>query len=213
MHRVPGAIARFDEAFAPTITAFLRHVDRSPVFADDVRQLLLDKLFVAEEAGALPKIAGYSGRGQLSSWVGVAAQRTGLSLVRGSTTARERSDDAVAEALPDDVDPELDYLRTRYRTEFREAFQAAFAALAQRERMVLRLCLVKRLSHEEIAAMYQVNQSTVTRWIAKARESIAAHAQQKLRERLNVRTEEFHSIGNLVASQLDLSITRWLGGD
>ena len=213
MHRSSGAIARFEEAFTPTIAAFLRHIDRSPAFVDDVRQILLQKLFVAESEGALPKMAGYSGRGSLASWVGVAAQRTGLSLVRGAAAKDRSGGEALAEALPAGIDPELDYLKMRYRTEFREAFQVAFAALPQRERMLLRLSLVKGVSHEKIAAMYQVNQSTVTRWIATARESIASEAQRHLRDRLHVCTEEFHSIGNLVASQLDLSITRWLGDD
>jgi RNA polymerase sigma-70 factor, ECF subfamily len=210
-HDVRGAIARFDEALAPTVSAFVRHVDRSPGFADEVRQLLLHKLFVVGKDGAPPKIIGYQGRGPLASWVGVAAQRTGLTMLRGP---REQPDDqAIGEALSPGVDPELDYLKMRYRAEFREALEAAFTSLPQRDRMILRLSVVKGLSHASIAAMYKVNQATVTRWIGRMRKQIAAEAHRKLRERLDVSTEELDSIEQLVVSQLDLSVTRWLGED
>lgn len=174
-----------------------------------MRQLLRQKLFVVEADGAAPRIAGYSGRGQLSSWVGVAAQRTGLSLLRGERK-HAHVDDALADALPVGSDPELDYLRTRYRADFRKAFQEAIASLTQRERMILRLHLVSGLSHEKIGAFYQVNQSTASRWIAKAREAIAREAERLLRERLNLNTSEFCSLAQLVGSQLDLSLSRWL---
>jgi RNA polymerase sigma-70 factor (ECF subfamily) len=210
-HDVGGAIARFEKAFASTIAGFLRHVDPSPAFADEVRQVLLEKLFVSGKDGAPPKIAGYQGRGPLASWVGIVAQRTALSLRRGPTTSELPNDDDLGEGLPPGTDPELDYLKVRYRAEFREAFRTGFAALAPRDRMVLRLFMVKRLSHQSIAAMYHVNQSTVTRWIARARDAITAEARRYLRERLAVTTQEFDSLGQLVASQLDLSVTRWLG--
>jgi RNA polymerase sigma-70 factor (ECF subfamily) len=207
---VKGAVERFEAAHFASIGAFLHHVDSSTAFADEVRQLLRQKLFVAEADGAPPRIAGYSGRGQLSSWVGVAAQRTGLSLLRDERK-HAHDDDALADALPVGSDPELDYLRTRYRADFREAFREAIALLTHRERMILRLHLVSGLSHEKIGAFYQVNQSTASRWIAKARESISREAQRSLRERLNLNTSELHSLAHLVGSHLDLSIARWLG--
>ena len=207
--RVKGAIDRFEAAHFGLIGAFLHQLDSSAAFADEVRQLLRQKLFVVEADGAAPRIAGYSGRGQLSSWVGVAAQRTGLSLLRGERK-HAHVDDALADALPVGSDPELDYLRTRYRADFRKAFQEAIASLTQRERMILRLHLVSGLSHEKIGAFYQVNQSTASRWIAKAREAIAREAERLLRERLNLNTSEFCSLAQLVGSQLDLSLSRWL---
>lgn len=210
---IKGAIEQFVAAYAGIAGAFLRHVDSSPAFADEVRQRLWEKLFVADSPDAPPRIMGYAGLGPLSSWVGVAAQRLGVSVLRGEKKHAESAGESLAEALPAGVDVELDYLRMRYRVEFREAFQAAIAALTQRERMILRLHLVNGLSHEKIGALYNVNQSTATRWIARARDRIAREAQQSLRARLHVSTSEFQSLAHLVASQLDLSITRWLGED
>jgi RNA polymerase sigma-70 factor, ECF subfamily len=115
--------------------------------------------------------------------------------------------------LPAGVDPELDYLRTSYRGEFREAFQTAIARLSERERVLLRLHLVSGLPHEQIAASYRVNQSTVSRWLAKARSALLTGMQRHLQERLNLSPSEIHSLAALVRSQLDLSLARWLGAE
>lgn len=210
-NNVGGAIALFDEAFSPTIAASVVRIDRGPALVDEVRQRLFQKLFVVVEEGAKPKIHGYSGSGPLSSWVGIAAQRIAITLLRGSSSQNHAEVDAVVEAIPGTVDPEFEYLKTRYKSEFRAALQAGFVALPQRDRMLLRLSLVNRLSHEKIAAMYKVHQATVSRWIDKARTRVAEEARGHLRRRLKVSTEEFNSLGRMIASQIDLSLSRWLG--
>jgi RNA polymerase sigma-70 factor, ECF subfamily len=212
-HGLKGAIERFEASYASVITAFIRRVDGSESFADEVRQIVRYKLFVAENGASPPKIATYSGRGSLASWVGVAAQRTGISLARSTTARAETDDEPLAEALPPGVDPDLDYLKKRYQTEFREAFQAALAALTQRERVILRLHYVTGMSHQKIASLYKVHQATVTRWIAKAGDTIASEAQRHLRERLSANTSEFHSLAQLVVSEIDLSLVRLLNDE
>jgi RNA polymerase sigma-70 factor (ECF subfamily) len=88
--------------------------------------------------------------------------------------------------------------------------QDALAGLPDRERMVMRLHLVGGMSVEAIGKMYDVSQSTVSRWLAKARETIVKTAQALLHERLRVAPEEFQSLAALVVSQLDLSLSRVL---
>src|SRR5438876_233997 len=78
-HGAAGAVERFDRAHLAGLAAVVARVDPSPAFTDEVRQRLRTKLFVAE-AGAIPKIAEYTGRGPLLSWVRVAALRTALNL-------------------------------------------------------------------------------------------------------------------------------------
>jgi len=210
VQRTAGAVERFERQYAESIAAALRRIDGAASFIDEARQLLRHRLFVAE-GDAPPRIATYSGRGPLASWVVVAAQRIGLNLARGQRPQDSNVDGAIAAALPAGIDPELDYLRTRYRNEFRVAFQTAIARLTQRERMVLRLHLVRGLPHEQIASSYNVNASTVSRWITKAKSTLLTEVQRDLRERLHVGTTEFHSLAALVGSKLDLSLARWLG--
>ena len=87
----------------------------------------------------------------------------------------------------------------------------ALGALGERDRLLLRLHLVSGVSVENIGNMYGVSQSTASRWLAKAREDVAGEAQRLLRERLGVAPSEVASLADLVASQLDLSMSRILG--
>ena len=48
----------------------------------------------------------------------------------------------------------------------------ALAGLPDRDRLLLKLTIVSGLSHEQLANIYSVNQSTITRWIARAREQV-----------------------------------------
>jgi RNA polymerase sigma-70 factor, ECF subfamily len=204
-----SALALFERRYVQTIAGSLRRIDTSPVFLDEVKQRLRERLFVAKD-GAPPRIARYSGRGPLGAWVAVAAQRIALDLVN-QDDSQSNSDGNIADAVLTRTDPELDYLRDRYRKEFLEAFQAAIAKLSERERLLLHLHYVNGLPHEQIAASYQVNQSTVSRWLAKARGLLQIETQRHLQQSLGLSSEEYHSLAALVASQLHLSLGRWLG--
>src|SRR5690348_11153408 len=64
----PNAIAAFEREYFAEVAAFVARTDPDPAFADEVRQLLRHRLFVAD-AGATPKIATYNGRGPLGAWL------------------------------------------------------------------------------------------------------------------------------------------------
>lgn len=162
--------------------------------------------------GGNKKISTYSGRGKLSSWVGVTVQRIGLSMKRRERAHPEDATESLGEAMPAGTNPELDYLKTRYRTEFQAALQSAIAQLTERERLVLRYHFVKGMSQPRIAALYGVNQSAVSRWIASAKESIRRSAEKELREKLRASSSELHSIAELIRSQFDMSLSSCLGG-
>jgi RNA polymerase sigma-70 factor (ECF subfamily) len=142
--------------------------------------------------------------------VAVSAQRTALSLRRKEVSAQARHRAAAAEELAASVHPELAYLKRTYRAPFVECFEAAFAGLTNRERTLLRLHLVSRLRLDQIAPMFQVNISTVSRWLAGARESLLAQTREGLGRRLHVSPGEFDSLARLLQSQIDVSLVRLL---
>lgn len=209
-HDVSGAVRAFDSHLAPTVAAFIRQLGAAQPFADEIRQTLLQRLFVPG-ANNSKRISSYSGRGKLSSWVGVTVQRIGLTMKRRESAHPEDATEALGEAMPAGTNPELDYLKARYRAEFREAFQNAVAQLTERERLVLRYHFVKGLNQQRIAAMYGVNQSAVSRWIASAKESIRRSAEKELREKLRASTAELQSIAELIRSQFDMGLSSCLG--
>jgi RNA polymerase sigma-70 factor (ECF subfamily) len=204
----PNALAHCDRLCAGAITAAVARVDRSPDLRDEVRQILWQRIFVGT-AGQPPRIQSYAGRGPLAAWVAVAAQRVALDLRRSE--ARAAGGDPMADqVLPANEHPEVDYLRTRYKAEFEAAVGEALAGLPDRDRLLLKLTIVSGLSHEQLANIYSVNQSTITRWIARARAQVLETTEGAICARLGMPPGEFRSLAGLLVSRLDLSISRVL---
>jgi RNA polymerase sigma-70 factor (ECF subfamily) len=212
---VPGAAAAFEAAHLADVAAMLAgSVDVAPAEVDEVRQQLRVKLLVGGGGGAgrAPLIHGYSGRGALGAWVRVAAVRTALTLLRDARIGVRAGQRAANEALGANIpmDPELDFLKTRYRRDFELAFQGALLSIPDRQRALLRLHVVAGLTLEKIGAIYEVDRSTVSRWLAQAREDLLRETERGLRTRLGVAPAEFQSIARLVTSQLDIDLPELL---
>lgn len=205
-HGDATAIARVD-ALLVELGPAVRRVDPAPAFADEVRQATRVRLLVGD--GGAPRIAAYAGRGPLRAWLQVAAARIALDLKRGRRDAAV-PDDVLGELVAREPDPELRHLGALYRAEFREALSAALAALPERARAVLRLHHVDGMRLAEIGRLYQVHESTASRWAAQAAAAVADDARARLIARLALSPSEVDSIGRLVRSQLDLSIARLL---
>jgi RNA polymerase sigma-70 factor (ECF subfamily) len=206
---LPGALDAFEARCGAPIQAAIASIAKSEDIRDEIRQQVRDVLFVGAEDRP-PKIATYTGQGALGKWVGVVAQRIALMMVRADKTEARARDGAAAEAMLATADAELAIVKDQYRAEFRRAMQDALTSLPERERLVMRLHLVGGMSVEAIGKMYDVSQSTASRWLAKARATIVETAQRLLQERLRVSPDEFQSLAALVVSQLDLSMSRVL---
>jgi RNA polymerase sigma-70 factor (ECF subfamily) len=203
----PAALSAFDAQYLRNLQTFVKDIDSSPARLDELKQLLRERLLVPRgEAPA--RIGSYSGRGALRGWVQMAAQRLALSSVRGKQPKTVPIDEAALhEHVGGGVDPELDYLRVRYAEEFRAALQAGLEQLSSRDRLILRLHLVDGLSLTKIAGMYRVSQSSVSRWMLEARETVRDHMKEHLKKLHGLSSAEFESIVFLVHSRLDLSLT------
>jgi len=205
---VPNALAHCDRLCAGAIAAAVARVDRSADLRDEVRQILWQRIFVGT-TGKSPRIQSYAGRGPLAAWVAVAAQRVALDL-RRSAARMAGIDPRADEILPVNQHPEIDYLRTRYKAEFEAAVREALAGLPDRDRLLLKLTIVSGLSHEQLGNIYSVNQSTITRWIARARQQVLDATEREVCSKLGMPPGEFRSLAGLLVSRLDLSISRVL---
>lgn len=206
-----AALRAFENEFLPSVSQALRGLDKSGTLADEVKQLLRRRLFVAEQ-GRTAKIADYLGQGDLQRWVRATAVRLGLDLLRISK--REdlgREDEAVLAALPASADdPELAHLKKLYGNELKEAFAEVLTALPSKERTILRYHYVDGLNIDQIGRIFQVHKTTAFRWLERARASIVPATRKCLQHRLRVKQPELDSIMRLIRSQLDLSIQRLL---
>jgi RNA polymerase sigma-70 factor (ECF subfamily) len=198
-----GALAELDRLIREACASV---PGAAPADAEEVAQRLRHRLMLASEEGEAPDIVLYSGEGPLRSWLKVVAVR--------ETSRRRDPRDAGPEELQDLAgnapDPELDYLRLRHRQDFRSAFGDAIATLTPRDRNVLRLYYLDGLGVARIGDLYQVNASTVSRWLASIRESLFAKTRAILEERLRLTESEVDSLLGAMRSQLGASLHRLL---
>jgi len=213
--RVSGAIEAFERAYMSRVGVFLARMRPSAAFVDDVQQTLRERLFVGKD-GARPKIAEYSGRGALESWVRVIAIRAAIDLRRQGAGAVDQGgakpDDERPQSKEMEVDPELDYIKKRYRQEFNEAIRQAVAALTAEQRELLQLHFLDGLTLDQLAVRFGVHRATVARRIATAREAIGDEAHRLLRAWLRANESELQSLTRVMRSQLDLSLAGLLKG-
>lgn len=204
-----AALHAFDEHILARLAPAVLRVDASGDFVAEVLQALRLRLLVGD-GDTPPRIAEYQGRGPLLAWVRVVAVRLALNLKRSEAPAAS-TEELLGELAASEPDPELRYLKTLYRAEFGAAFREALAALPERQRVLLRLHYVDGLQMTRIAGLYQVHQSTVSRWVASAVETVASDARRRLTERLTLSPSRLDSVARMVRSHLELSIRRLLG--
>jgi RNA polymerase sigma-70 factor, ECF subfamily len=208
---VAAGLADFDRVHLSQIPAYVRRIDPSRGFADDVAQSIRET-FLVRRNGRPSGIAEYSGRGALGSWVRVIAVRTALRFrrERGRAGASpERSCDSPEPVGT--VDPELDYLRLRYRGAFDDALRAALASLPDRDALLLQLHYVDGLNIDRIGALYGMHRSTVARWRTAVRRGVLAATREHLRGSMSLTDSDFDSLAALVRSQLTVSLRTALG--
>jgi RNA polymerase sigma-70 factor, ECF subfamily len=209
---LPAALEQLERAHLASVPAFIAHLERPPDFADEVCQVVRQKLLVPEGSSP-PRLTAYLGHGPLHSWIAVVTQRAALDLLRKQNRMPAMTDSALERYLSNSADPDLMLVKARLRTLFEEALRASLARLTIREQAALRLTLVAGFTLERVGIMYGVNASTVSRWLARARETLLAEIQSFLKERRNLDPAELESMVRLVRSQVDVSLSSFLGGD
>lgn len=200
----------FERSYLAQLPAKLRGLRQPEALVDDVCQLTRVKLLVATPESA-PKIGKYTGKGALLSWVVVTAVRIANKLRESGKPMPEEDPEELIKMLPGQgVDPELDTMKRRHQADFLQALHEAAVTLSAHERHLLRLHFADKLSTYELASLFRVNQSTVSRWLKSARQQVYEETLRRLKERLGLSTLGIKSFLGLVDSQLDLRISQLL---
>jgi RNA polymerase sigma-70 factor (ECF subfamily) len=203
---VPNAAAIFQSLYADAIDGGARSVDASREQVEEVRQRVLELLFIGSARGG-PRIAQYKGQGPLGAWLRTTAKRVALRIATSDKAERLTAEDALANELADTCDQELAMLRAHYSRVFREALTGALRDLPSEERMLLQLSLVGGISTVRIAKMYQVNQSTISRQIQRAASKTFDSVRQRLRADLGIASAEVESLLAIVRSHIEMTLS------
>jgi len=189
-----------------TVAGAVRSVDGSPAFVDEILQRLRTRVLVPDE-GRTPRILDYAGRGSLENWLRAGALRLALNARRDARRGPEQLPDAsLFEPVAPTADRTFELLRGKYAAEFGRALRQAFGSLESQERNVLRLHFMEGLSLNQIAAMYQVNKSTISRRMARARELLLARTRSALESALALPPAELDSLLEQLGPRLDVSL-------
>ena len=197
-----SAIDAFEARYAPEITGALRR-SFDLGLAQDAELRVRERLFLVGEHES-QRLASYSGRGDLRTWLRATAVRMAIDVMRARREVPV-APDSLGE-IGDLADPMLASLKQRYRDEFRIAFGEAASALTDRERTLLRYRFLDDLSIDEIGALYRVHRATVARWIATIREGLFEATRARLMSAFKISDTEADSVLRLIDSQLDISI-------
>lgn len=163
-----ASIKRFESTLMPEIDIVVRRFEKDADARDELRQLVRIKLLVGTP-GVAPKIGQYAGHGRIAGWARTVAARVALNAKRGE---RQHESPDVLEALQLASTPEYRCLRAERQTEFWTCLRAAFESLEPRARTILRLRYRVGMTASAIAHSYAVHESTMSRWLAGARETL-----------------------------------------
>jgi RNA polymerase sigma-70 factor (ECF subfamily) len=202
-----GAAEEFERQFGATLRRAVARVLSDAGERDEAVQRTRDHLLVARP-GEAARIAAYRGEGPLSHWVSVAAVRIAVSSARAASAELRLRRKAESEAAG--VDAELLFMKAELRQEFKAAVESALERLEDRTRLVLRLYLVSGMSLSAIGNSFGVTQQAVSKWLATARANILSDVQRTFEQQLKVHRDELTSMVPLIASCLDVSISRIL---
>lgn len=209
----PKALAELERRVLSKVTPAVLADAASGASPDDFRQMLRQKLLVPS-AGAGPKILSYSGRGPLARWVRAVAGRMAMKLTvheKRRSPAQSSLDDGVGVVGLAELDVELRMLKSRYREPLRAALQASFTALELEERRVLRMHYLDGMALHQLATIFGTHRSTIARRLKQAREKLLDTTRAALAAQLQLGREELDSLIDLVASQIDLSLSHLVG--
>jgi RNA polymerase sigma-70 factor (ECF subfamily) len=197
------ALEVLDTEYFAVVRATLRSMGLADALVDDLSQDVRARLLVAD-GDAPPRLIGYAGRGSLRGLLKAVATRAAISHLRRSS--RELPHDRFE--LGASADPELAFLKEKYRGTFRQAFEEAVAALPVRERNLLRLHFLRKMTLDALATMYGVHRATIVRQLARARDKIDAHTAKAMRAELRIDAAELESVMDLIRSRFEVSVER-----
>jgi RNA polymerase sigma-70 factor (ECF subfamily) len=203
-----AALRAFERRYVPEVERALARMRLPAHEVAEVLQSVREHLLVGRN-GAAPRIAEYSGRGDLAGWLRVSAVRAALKKLRGKKGEVD-ADDALLAARSMQDDPELSYMKELYRRAFRQAFAAALATLEARDKNLLRQHVVDGLTVDEIGPLYGVHRATAARWVQRAKEKLLQETRKQFMARARISSRECESVLRLVRSRIDVTLGRLL---
>jgi RNA polymerase sigma-70 factor (ECF subfamily) len=195
------ALMALDRDLISQVPVMVAAIDPSYTFGAEVAQELRERLLCAP----MERLRRYSGTGSLRGWIRVAARRLAVDIKRREGASLRRT--AQLPSALASRHPEWELVRRRYREPLEAALRAAIDDLSSRDRLVLRLYLLRGENIEAIGKIYGVHRATVARWIAAAQQAIVVAVLGRLEQQLGLPASEFQSLAQDLWSQIEITLS------
>ena len=202
------AIGQFEATFGSELAIIRARLRRAEAEADDFVQICRQRLLAPPK----PKIADYSGQGDLRNWLRVTLLRMLIDYQRANRRRDQQEElvDSEPRAIDEPPDAELTILKQKYGEAFRTSFEAAVRDLSAEERNVLRLHFAEGLGIDRIAALFGCHRATAARRITRARGALLRATRARLMQELRLDVDELDSVMRLIESNVHVSVQRVL---
>lgn len=202
----PAAQAALASQHMPKLRAVLLRAAIPDALITDIQQDLYTRL-IEQQNPDNPK-RGFSGRGDLFSWLCTCAMREARLRQKRLTreVALEQAADHTLQVTGPGKSPELNVLTGHLKAVFQQAFREAVAALDSRERNLLRYHFLAQLNIDEIGNIYKVHRATAARWVKDAQVRLAALTRKQFLVRMQVKADSLPEIMEQIQSLLSLSL-------
>lgn len=170
----------------------------------EIKQRIRQRALTADSGP--PRIAAFSGRGNLRGWVRVMATRESIQLAQRHRREVMTDDEELLHAFVTPGDSELDLAKKQYCDEFTRAFDVALRSLPARDQTLLRQHVLDGLTIDQLGALYHVHRATAARSLERARQALLAATRQQMMGKLRVRSSELDSILRLIRSKIKVSL-------
>jgi RNA polymerase sigma-70 factor, ECF subfamily len=201
------ALRAFERQFEGTVESVRRRFGPRAPGRLELAAELQQHLFIQREDG-LPRIFAFGGQSELSSWLRVVTTRYLLNCIE-ARKKEDPLDERLLEGLQvGTANPEYMLHKEESRAHFRAAFAAAVAALAVRERQILRLAFAEGLTIDDLGELYGIHRSTAFRQLQQASERLGALLRTELRAKLGLSEQEYERWCESLRSGIELSVQR-----
>ncbi len=225
----------FETAYRQTMNSAARALTRDEAEAEELAQSLFGELYgvrveLSDEGDEqrVSKLAHYSGRGSLGGWLRAVVYQSFIDRKRQSARFEQVEDAAEFDRMathavntpalaaqngnlvsahakrPDEIEDE----RLHRLTE--AAMTEAFASLEARDRLLLNYYYFDELTLREIGLLMSVHEATISRWLAKAQQTVRKKTEDLLQRKHGLRRAEVSECLQ-IAARAELDLRKMIG--
>lgn len=165
------------------------------------------------DGARVSKFSFYSGLGSLRGWLRAVMFQLSTDMHRkiGRFVQAEEAGDLDRLVGQDHAqETELDFIAKRYSAAVSEALRRAIQQLEPRERLILAYYYCDQMTLRQIADLFSVHESTISRWLTKAQKKIRKLVERSLLRDHGFTRREAAEAMELAAQRADISVVEYL---